>query len=144
MARRRKHRRRFDWLHKAAGILIPILTGCVILAAFVVEYYGGQGCIPTWNDLYDRFGIESSAPDAETVASGDSSVSFLDVGQGDAVLICQDGEFCLIDAGTAEARGTAFAQSGKCRCGTFDVCRDDASPFRSYRFHGCRAGNFPD
>lgn len=103
MARRRKHRRRFDWLHKAAGILLPLLTGCVILAAFVVEYYGGQDGIPTWNDLYDRFGIESSAPDAETVASGDSSVSFLDVGQGDAVLICQNGEFCLIDAGTAEA-----------------------------------------
>ena len=103
MARRKRRRHRSDTARKIASALTAVLACCVALAAFVVEYYGGQGIVPTWEDLYDRLDIQSSTPDAEVVASGDTSVSFLDVGQGDAVLICQDGEFCLIDAGTSDS-----------------------------------------
>ncbi len=103
MPRRRKRRRSVGFLNKAISVLVPVLAVCVVLAAFVVEYGGGQGTLPTWDELYERLGIESSAPDRDLIASGDTSVSFLDVGQGDAVLICQDGEFCLIDAGTVES-----------------------------------------
>ena len=103
MARRKRRRHRSDTARKIASALTAVLACCVALAAFVVEYYGGQGIVPTWEDLYDRLNIQSSTPDAEVVASGDTSVSFLDVGQGDAVLICQDGEFCLIDAGTSDS-----------------------------------------
>ena len=104
MARRKRRRHRLGTARKIVSALTAILACCVALAAFVVEYYGGQGAVPTWKELYDRFNIQSSTPDAEVVASGDTSVSFLDVGQGDAVLICQDGEFCLIDAGTSDSQ----------------------------------------
>lgn len=104
MARRRKRKHRSNAARKIVSILTAVAAGCVALAAFVIEYYGGQGPVPTWDALYDQFGIENSIPDSETVASGDTSVSFLDVGQGDSVLICQDGEFCLIDAGTSDSQ----------------------------------------
>ena len=37
-------------------------------------------------------------------AEGETEVVFLDVGQGDAVLILQNGAACLIDAGPKDAR----------------------------------------
>lgn len=43
---------------------------------------------------------EESAPQ---IADGSTVVYVLDVGQGDAVLLCQDGRWCLIDTGPAEA-----------------------------------------
>lgn len=104
MPRRRRRRRSSDGLRKVVSVLTALLGGCIVLAAFVVEYYGGQGWIPTWDQLYRTFGIESSAPDAGVIASGDTSVCFLDVGQGDSVLIAQDGQFCLIDAGTPDGQ----------------------------------------
>ena len=104
MARRRNRKRRSNTVRKIVSILTAVAAGCIALAAFVIEYYGGQGAVPTWDTLYDQFGIENSIPDSETVSSGDTSVSFLNVGQGDSVLICQDGEFCLIDAGTPDSQ----------------------------------------
>lgn len=103
MARRTRRRRRTAAARKIGSILTAIAAGCIALAAFVIEYYGGQGAIPTWDQIYDRFGVENSIPDSQTVSAGDTSVTFLDVGQGDAVLICQDGSFCLIDAGTPDS-----------------------------------------
>ena len=43
---------------------------------------------------------EESAPQT---ADGSTVVYVLDVGQGDAVLLCQDGAYCLIDTGPVEA-----------------------------------------
>ena len=67
MPRRRKRRRSVGFLNKAISVLVPVLAVCVVLAAFVVEYGGGQGTLPTWDELYDCLGIESSAPDRDLI-----------------------------------------------------------------------------
>ena len=84
----------------AAAIAVCLL----VLAAFVVQLLGGRGSVPNWQQLRAALGVplqtEESAPQT---ADGSTIVYVLDVGQGDAVLLCQDGAYCLIDTGPAEA-----------------------------------------
>ena len=84
----------------AAAVAVCLL----VLAAFVVQLLGGRGSVPGWQQLRAALGVplqtEESAPQT---ADGSTVVYVLDVGQGDAVLICQDGAYCLIDTGPAEA-----------------------------------------
>ena len=76
----------------------------LVLAAFVVQLLGGRGSVPGWQQLRAVLGVplqtEESAPQT---ADGSTVVYVLDVGQGDAVLLCQDGAYCLIDTGPVEA-----------------------------------------
>lgn len=74
-----------------------------LIAAFAIEYGGGRGLLPGWNQLHSLLGVQTGSPDPATLAAGPTTVTFLDVGQGDAVLIGQDGEYCLIDTGTPES-----------------------------------------
>ena len=84
----------------AAAVAVCLL----VLAAFVVQLLGGKGSVPGWQQLRAALGVplqtEESAPQT---ADGNTVVYVLDVGQGDAVLLCQDGAYCLIDTGPAEA-----------------------------------------
>ena len=108
MSRSRKRRPKADH-RRIVAVLCGLLGVAAAALAFAVEHYGGQGVLPTWGQLYDMLGVADNAPDAEIVASGQTSVTFLDVGQGDSVLICQDGEFCLIDAGTPDSADSLVA-----------------------------------
>ena len=77
----------------------------IAVALYVVENYGGNGFVPSWDQIYQWVGLEPSQ--SETTAplpEGKTEVVFLDVGQGDAVLILQNGGACLIDAGPKDAR----------------------------------------
>lgn len=77
----------------------------IAVALYVVENYGGNGFVPSWDQIYQWVGLEPSQ--GETTAplpEGKTEVVFLDVGQGDAVLILQNGAACLIDAGPKDAR----------------------------------------
>ena len=77
----------------------------IAVALYVVENYGGNGFVPSWDQIYQWVGLEPSQ--SETTAplpEGETEVVFLDVGQGDAVLILQNGAACLIDAGPKDAR----------------------------------------
>lgn len=82
-----------------AALLLVLLC-----AALVIQFAGGKGPVPTWQQLRTFFGVplqtEESAPQ---IADGSTVVYVLDVGQGDAVLLCQDGRWCLIDTGPSEA-----------------------------------------
>ena len=84
----------------AAAVAICLL----VLAAFVVQLLGGRGSVPGWQQLRAALDVplqtEESAPQT---ADGSTVVYVLDVGQGDAVLLCQDGAYCLIDTGPVEA-----------------------------------------
>lgn len=81
-----------------------VLAALLVIGAFVIQFLGGQGSIPDWKQIRTALGVplqtEESAPQA---VGGSTVVYVLDVGQGDAVLICQDNAYCLIDTGPAEA-----------------------------------------
>lgn len=100
---RRRRRRTKSKQRRIAAIVCAILGVMAAGVSLVVQEFGGQGFVPTWSEIYHFFGVAGDAPDAAVVSSGETTVTFLDVGQGDSVLICQDGEFCLIDAGTPDA-----------------------------------------
>lgn len=94
---------------------LKILVVLALAAAFIIEAFGGRYGIPTWGQLYHALGIPLETAGPETADSGAVTVTVLDVGQGDAVLIQQGGEACLIDAGTSdgsEALATALDRLG--------------------------------
>lgn len=100
--RKRKSRRRTGMVfRRLAGILAVLLLAA---AAFLIENYGGEGVIPTWSELYTVMGVPMDGPDAQLLENSTTTVSILDVGQGDSVLIGQDGRYCLIDTGTSESQ----------------------------------------
>lgn len=103
MSTSRRHTRRKKDHRRLAAVICAAIGVLAAAASFVIQEFGGRGPIPSWEQLYAMAGMESTGPDAGAVAAGETSVTFLDVGQGDSVLICQDGKFCLIDAGTPEA-----------------------------------------
>ncbi|MEG1010692.1 MAG: MBL fold metallo-hydrolase [Ruthenibacterium sp.] len=73
------------------------VAGLCAAAITASQLVGGP--LPTWREIYalcaapPAVSAESEVPDAAT------RIHFIDMGQADATLIEQDGEFCLIDAG---------------------------------------------
>lgn len=64
---------------------------------------GGNYIDPqTWARIYQSLGFEAVGA-IVCPAKNDTALHFIDVGQGDAVLIQQNDAFCLIDAGTRES-----------------------------------------
>ncbi len=83
-----------------------------LLAGFAVEFWGGRYGIPTWGALQRMLGF-AAGPEAALPDGAEAAVTVFDVGQGDAVLIAQGGEYALIDAGTPEsAEGLCAALRG--------------------------------
>ena len=111
----KNYRRQKAWrARKAAlnrfGKRAGLVLGCVALLAAVVlsisEAAGGP--LPTWQEVYAAFGFAGAQ--ARVPQDAAVEVDFLDVGQGDAVLIGQDGAYCLIDAGTPQSADSLVAQ----------------------------------
>ena len=88
-------KRRLPWRR----ILLLLAVLLLAVAAYFIESRSG------WSDLYRAAGVSLDAPDADLLAQTSTTVTVLDVGQGDAVLIGQDGAYCLIDTGPSDAKG---------------------------------------
>ena len=85
-------------------MLCGIVAVLVLLAAVISLSEENGGAMPTWQQLYSWFGVAAPVPHLPEEAAGAATkVHFIDVGQGDAVLLEQNGAFALIDAGEREA-----------------------------------------
>ena len=78
------------------GLVTAVLA--LVLGVTLTE---GETGYEVWRQLQQLLGFESTVVPVRPTA-GDTALHFIDVGQGDAVLIEHNGEFCLIDAGTRE------------------------------------------
>ncbi len=94
-------------LKKLMGTAASLL---VLLAAVLGLTVTNGGKLPTWEQLYALFGVSELMPQLpEQAQNAATKIHFIDVGQGDAVLIEQDGCFALIDAGERDAAETLVA-----------------------------------
>ena len=59
---------------------------------------------PTWRQIYAEFGIGQTIGVPSDAQNAQTKVHFIDVGQADATLLEQNGEFALIDAGTQDTQ----------------------------------------
>ncbi len=79
------------------------LVLCLLFVAFAFTISIGEyveSPLPTWNDLFSlATGEQHVAVATSSIPNVDTNIHFIDVGQADATLIEQNGEFCLIDAG---------------------------------------------
>ncbi|MBD5094084.1 MAG: MBL fold metallo-hydrolase [Subdoligranulum sp.] len=88
-------------LKKLLSMGAALLVLLVAVASLTVQ---NGGTLPTWEQLYAWFGVSELAPQLpEQAQNAATKIHFIDVGQGDAVLIEQDGCFALIDAGDRDA-----------------------------------------
>lgn len=100
MAKKRKYKRKKRKNKISNKVWELWLTFAALATCFVVSMFGGQWIIPTWDELYELVGMTSNAPPIVAPAEGETRIHFIDVGQGDSVLVEQNGHFALIDAGT--------------------------------------------
>ena len=88
-------------LQTARRVVMAFALVLVVFVGGVIQLFGGRYGVPTWNEVYHWLGLELPTP--VEIPEGSTAVTFVDVGQGDAVLIQQGETTCLIDAGTADA-----------------------------------------
>lgn len=121
-ARRKKQQKEVTWrLEIAAAVVLICVTLCISLL-------GGRYGIPTWTQMYQMLGVSNASPAPSiapaspgqaggnaagagdpVTAAAETRIHFIDVGQGDAVLIENSGEYALIDCGTEDCETALLA-----------------------------------
>ena len=68
-----------------AGVIACLVCGVLLAAAsYLIDAFGGLYGLPGWEQLYAWLGIPMDTPSAEMLQTGDATVTFFDVGQGDS------------------------------------------------------------
>lgn len=79
-----------------------ILAALAIILSILLTVGNGSDILPGWNDLYKAAGISAVS------ASLEPEIHFIDVGQGDSILIRDGDSAVLIDSGTNKDDGQAL------------------------------------
>ncbi len=77
------------------GAIRAIVTVCAFL--ILLLSIGDGVNVPNWNDLFHYFGL------SPRLSADDDFVRFIDVGQGDSILICSNRSTALIDTGPPDS-----------------------------------------
>ena len=79
----------------AAAVLLALLAG--------LGWFTQTGTLWTWDDLHRLLDLPMETAALPAGEEPSAAVTFLDVGQGDAVLLQSGGQSCLVDAGHVTA-----------------------------------------
>lgn len=85
-----------------------VCLAAILLAFCLVITFSNDPNIPTWDNIFTRFGLKENVAD-----NGEDYVIFLDVDQGDGALIVSNGQTALIDGGEDEFARRTY---NKIRC----------------------------
>lgn len=98
--------------HRTQQAILAAAAVLCLAAAYCITQWGGSGGIPSWAQLGAALEISNGVPVSSGAAAGSlpaspapadaARVHFIDVGQGDSVLIEQNGAYALIDCGTED------------------------------------------
>lgn len=82
--------------------IVFILTSLALVAGLVISIGEQLGLPVSWDAIYEWFKMSEPLPVAQ-LDSQANAIHFIDIGQGDAVLLQSGGEYCLVDAGLPES-----------------------------------------
>lgn len=75
-----------------------LAVSVVLVALIIVITFSDNSVIPNWQGIYNIL-------TGKTIATEDDMVKFIDVGQGDSILISSQGYNCLVDFGNESSYG---------------------------------------
>ena len=141
-ASRRKKKQRKKLKKRRRAVLCGIVAVLVLLAAVISLSEENGGALPTAAAV-QLVRVARPCRICRRKRRARLKVHFIDVGQGDAVLLEQNGAFALIDAGEREAADGLVAYLQAAGVAKLDLLVMTPSPCGPYRRHAGRAGCVP-
>ncbi len=102
--RRRSTRKRKTQIKNLKWWLFTIAAALCLLADILAD----QGMIPGWDEINGAVGNSTPQESVGIPATVTDAVHFIDVGQGDSVLLQSSGHYALIDAGVRDSKEAIF------------------------------------